>query len=404
MSNYSKQLDYIDLFLLSTGHILGAGIFVLVGKISKYSGYNSWISILIAGLMALWFGKSFINIAKKYPQNDTEYKVIEERFGTTISKMVTTGILIGNVMTCLVVALSFGGYLSEISPFSSQFSALLCVLISSFIAIIGIKETSIFTNITTIMETSGLYLIIILGIYQLVFQQSGISSIVGNIKNFKNLKNIKNLVNLINLKDVNITSIISGILLGAYIIIFAFFGFETVVRFIEESKNPDEDVPRAISNSIYFTTFTYILVSIISLSFIKPTIISNSKAPLFDVIKKMPLGSYLAPFLGITAVVSTLNTFLLTLAGNSRLFANFVKLDENNTSNNKELYSPIILKLSSLMSNIDSKYKTPVNSTIFFTIIILVLMIIKLDIIPATIVGNTGIISGLLGVKMADIL
>ena len=211
-NNYLKELDYKDLFFISTGHILGAGIFVLIGKIAKYSGYHSWLSILIAGYFSYWLAQSFITLSKKYKKNDSENQIVEEAFGKNASNLVSSGILIGNLMSCLVVAISFGGYLTHVLPVSHKLGSIICILLCTIIGVIGIKETSIFTNVTTIMEISGLYLIILLGLFYLLKNTAKTKKLL--------LSHISTLPSLLNLKNSK------NILIGAFLIMFAFLGLK----------------------------------------------------------------------------------------------------------------------------------------------------------------------------------
>ena len=380
MTKYLKELDYKDLFFISTGHILGAGIFVLLGKISKYAGYHSWLSILIAGFVAIWLAQSFIYISKKYKKNDAEHEAIEETFGKKPSNLVTAGILLGNLMSCLVVAISFGGYFTHLLPGGHTFGSFVCIVLSAIVGVVGIKETSLFTNITTIMETSGLYLIIGLGAFYL-------------FKNYGKFK-IALISYFASLSTLSSFKSWKGILIGAFLIMFAFFGFETVIRFVEESKKPLVDVPRAINHSLYFTTFTYLLIAITSVSVLSPDKLGDSIAPLADVIETIPYGKIVAPYLSFTALVSTMNTFLLTSTGVSRFINEYFKDISKKTG----------LGFLEYFTRLNSYTQTPVNATVLVNVIVVLLLMSKIGIVPATAIGNIGIFVGLFAIKLADIM
>lgn len=380
MTKYLRELDYKDLFFISTGHILGAGIFVLLGKISKYAGYHSWLSILVAGIITYWLAQSFINISLKYKKNDSENKVVKEVFGKNVSDIVTGGILLGNIMACLVVAISFGGYLTELLPVSHTFGSIICILLSSIIGIVGVKETSLFTNITAIMEISGLFLIAGLGAFYLLKNygksKRSLVSYMGSLSSLRSLKTWKN------------------ILIGAFLIMFAFFGFETVVRFVEESKKPSINIPFAVNHSLYFTTFIYLLIAVISVSFVSPKKLGKSIAPLADVIKAIPYGKFAAPYLSLTALVSTINTFLITSTGTSRFINEYFKDISKKTG----------FKFLDFFTKLNSYTNTPVNATLLVNFIVLILLLSKFSIVRATSIGNIGIFKGLFAIKLADMM
>ena len=62
MTDYQRVLTQTDLFFAGTGHIIGAGIIVLLAETSKYSGKYTYISTLIAGLLIFYIAQSYIKI------------------------------------------------------------------------------------------------------------------------------------------------------------------------------------------------------------------------------------------------------------------------------------------------------------------------------------------------------
>ena len=47
-----RQLTFIDIYLTSLGYIIGAGIYILIGKTAKYADKQTWLAF-IAGILAL---------------------------------------------------------------------------------------------------------------------------------------------------------------------------------------------------------------------------------------------------------------------------------------------------------------------------------------------------------------
>jgi APA family basic amino acid/polyamine antiporter len=55
----------------------------------------------------------------------------------------------------------------------------------------------------------------------------------------------------------------SGIFMGAFIIFFAYIGFDALATTAEECKNPQRDLPRGIIGSLIVTTIVYTLVALV---------------------------------------------------------------------------------------------------------------------------------------------
>ncbi len=53
----------------------------------------------------------------------------------------------------------------------------------------------------------------------------------------------------------------SGILVGATLVFFAYLGFDIIPAVAEEAKDPKKDVPRAIIHQVLYTAVIYVLVA-----------------------------------------------------------------------------------------------------------------------------------------------
>ena len=92
-----KELTYIDVVLIGIGYILGAGIYTLLGLISKYSGNMIWLSILITGIISLITAYSYMQMAKTSDQNETEYDQIKNSFGSNTALVVISLAIISTI-------------------------------------------------------------------------------------------------------------------------------------------------------------------------------------------------------------------------------------------------------------------------------------------------------------------
>ncbi len=108
-----KTLTYPDLLLAGIGHVVGAGIFTLIGKAGAYT----WLATLIAGLVVYGVSRSYININNKYEANNAEYQIIKDataKIGISYVPTVTIwASIVGAVLTCYVVSQAFGGYFAS---------------------------------------------------------------------------------------------------------------------------------------------------------------------------------------------------------------------------------------------------------------------------------------------------
>ena len=237
-AHYNKVLTKTDLILSNIGYIIGAGVFVLIGKTFKIAGTYAWLSVLISGLFIYFISKSFIKVHTKYLTNDAEYVAIKETYGATIYKFTIIITVIAHIAITYIVALGFGSYTNSITNnyISSITASIIGIVSCMLINIYGIEFTTNINNIITIFGVGGLCILIILG--GLYIYKHGSPSIL-----------IPQLISHISVKNINKKSIINilNILYGAFIFIFAYFGFELIIRFNDETVNNVDDIPSALN-------------------------------------------------------------------------------------------------------------------------------------------------------------
>ena len=61
-----------------------------------------------------------------------------------------------------------------------------------------------------------------------------------------------------------------GVFAGAFLIFFAYIGFDAIATAAEECKNPQKDLPIGIIGSLLITTIVYVLVALV-LTGMQPT-------------------------------------------------------------------------------------------------------------------------------------
>ena len=107
-SELKKELNLLEITLVGIGNILGAGIYVLMGRAAGLAGNMVWFSFLFAGAAAALSALSYMELSSMYPRAGAEYEFVKRAFGER------TGLFIGLLVICYVVitssavALGFG--------------------------------------------------------------------------------------------------------------------------------------------------------------------------------------------------------------------------------------------------------------------------------------------------------
>ncbi|NCY26046.1 MAG: hypothetical protein EBX37_14750, partial [Alphaproteobacteria bacterium] len=145
---YEKKLEYIDLLNASIGHIIGAGIFFLIGYVNNHAKEKTWMSLLLGGLFMTIFSKTYSELPKKYESDDNiEQKIITNKFNKNTANIILLITVIGFVFGAYLVAKSFGEYFSDLFNISSEISTLLLIGLCFFLNIYKIDVLADFNNL-----------------------------------------------------------------------------------------------------------------------------------------------------------------------------------------------------------------------------------------------------------------
>ncbi|MGG6460974.1 MAG: APC family permease, partial [Candidatus Eiseniibacteriota bacterium] len=296
-----RTLGLTQVVLYGVGLILGAGIYVIIGDVAAISGNAIWISFILAAVIASFTGFSYAELASMFPKSAAEYIYVKHAFGINfIALFVGCLTIFVAITSAATVAIGFSGYLSVFFPHQSSIVyAVILIIILSIVNFYGIRESAWTNSIFTLVEVSGLVIIIIAGF------------LVGSGPEI-------NLLELPQMASASYGSAIIALLTSTALIFFAYYGFENISNISEETRNPTKIIPKALLISILITSIIYVLVSIASIVLVGWKELSSSEAPLAVAAAKA-LGNYGIVLLTVIALFATTNTVLMMLVSGSRI-------------------------------------------------------------------------------------
>jgi len=291
-----RRISLFGVTLYGIGNVLGAGIYALIGVVVGETGNLTWLAFILASVTGALTGLSYAELSAMFPKSAAEFVYTEEAFKIRLLSFLLGWIIIfSGILSAATVALGFASYLAALIGISPIFLviifAVLLIVILSLINFVGIRAST-WTNILfTLIEASGLILIIIIGIPYL-----------GTVNYFM----------------LPIGSSFGAIFSAVALIFFAYIGFEDIANLADEVKDPARNLPRAIIYSIIITTVLYCLTAISVVSILDYELIADSPAPLSSVVSKVlgPVGGILMSFI---ALFATANTVLIMMIVTSRM-------------------------------------------------------------------------------------
>lgn len=335
--NLKKSLSLSQLIFYGVGTILGLGIYVILGKVAGEAGMLAPFSFLFAAIIASFTGVSYGELSARIPKSAGEVNYVDEAFGKRfLSIIVGWLIIISAIVSTATVVNGYVGYVHVFVEIPDYLIISGIIIILGGIAMWGITESALTITVITLIEVSGIFVVIFISGDNLADLPQRWHEMVPGF-NWMDWKHI---------------------MLGAFLAFFTFIGFQDMVNVAEEAKNPKKDMPKAIIISLAILTTLYLLVSAIAGLGLTPEQLNQSDAPLADVLAQEGEG-YPKIISGIS-LVAIINGVLVQIVMIARVLYGMA---EKNMA-------------PKLFGKVNSKTKTPIWSTILSATVILVLALL----------------------------
>ena len=130
-----RELTTTTLTLNGVGVMVGAGIFVLVGKVVGEAGNAAWLAFVAAAVVALPTALAYAELASRYPRSSGEAVFTERAFGRpSLSFVVGFLVVASGLMSTAAVSVGFAEYLEVVTgPVLTD-----AIVITAFLGVLSI--------------------------------------------------------------------------------------------------------------------------------------------------------------------------------------------------------------------------------------------------------------------------
>lgn len=269
-----------DLTAIAINTIIGAGIFGLPSKVAALIGTYSIFAFIACAIIVGFIVLCYAEVSSRFQATGGMYLYAKEAFGSLFGFEVGWLYWIVRITTFAANCNLLLNYLGFFYPTANQ-GSLRVILITSIVVLItiinflGVRESSIMTNVFTVGKIVPLLIFAAVGLF--FIQPANFT--FGQIPEYGTFS--------------------SAIL----ILIYAFVGFEAAVIPAGETKDPKKNVPFALLFALLFCAFIFIVIQIVAIGTLPE--LAQSERPLADAANKF-LGSFGAAFIVIGALVSIL--------------------------------------------------------------------------------------------------
>jgi basic amino acid/polyamine antiporter, APA family len=286
-----REIGLFGASAIGIGAIVGSGIFIVTGIVAGLAGPALIISVLIAGVIAVFSAMSVAELSAYLPEEGGTYSFARKLISPFTGYIAGWIWVFSNIFVGAAVSLGFAQYFVTIFPgIPVKMIAVIICLVFLAINYVGVKESTLINSILVTLKV--LILLFFIAFASGYFKISNFTPFAPAGPN--------------------------GILMGAALIFFAYTGFARVTIMAEEVKDPEHTIPHSIYIALGVSTILYILVALMATGLVGTEALSQSGSPLADAIRVT--GSPGATLvISIGAMIATASVLLTTIMGVSRI-------------------------------------------------------------------------------------
>ncbi|WP_195970312.1 APC family permease [Clostridium thermobutyricum] len=338
--NLKKEISLFMATMLVCGNMIGSGVFMLPATLASVSGpLSTIIAWIITAGGSILIALSFANLGTRYPETGGAYQYTKTAFGEFTGFLSAwlywNGSWIGNAAIIVTLASYSAAVIPVLNnPLVSIIYTSAILWIFTIINIVGVEKAGKLQSFATVFKI--LFFLVFIVIAFLNFDSGNLLPLIPEGKGF------------------------STIPLAATSTLWAFVGMESATVTAGEIKNPKKNVRKSTIYGILIASVIYILISLASMGAMPNNELSQSQAPLTDILSKI-LGSSVGKPITFAVVICILGTTIGWLLSTARVAY---------AAGEDGVFPKFFGKLH-------PKYKTPANSLIIGSVLVNILLIMN---------------------------
>ncbi len=340
-SELEKSLTAFDLIILGIGAVVGTGIFTIVGTAAAGGPENVGagpalvVSMVLAALASVFAALCYSEFASMIPVAGSAYTYTFATMGEFMAWMVGWILMLEYAIGNITVASAWTGYLFQ---FLKGFSHILpswivnppIWLINDFRSAYTICQKEHLDPNLVIPHIFGIPVCINIPAIIIVLLITYI--LAKGVKESTKLAGIMVGLNMLIIAAFIIAGCFyikpsnwvpfapngwEGVFMGAFLIFFAYIGFDAISTTAEETKNPQKDLPIGILGTLLICTILYVITALV-LTGIMPYNQIDFQAPIAHAMRVIGQDR-LAGFISVGALAGLTSVLLVYQLGTTRI-------------------------------------------------------------------------------------
>ena len=349
-SGLKKTLNAFDLIMLGIGAVIGTGIFTIIGIAvaggpeSPGAGPALIISMVIAMFACLFSALCYSEFAAMIPAAGSSYTYTYATMGEFMAWIIGWVLMLEYAIGNITIVSAWTGYFFEflrgfshilpswlinpplylindyrtavtayqnmgldpsveipkifgVIPFCINIPGILLVFVLTVLLVRGVRESTRAAAVMVFIKLFVIFLFIFAGAFY-VQPENWFGSVGAWWETFA-------------------PNGINGIISGAFIIFFAYVGFDAISTAAEETKNPQKNLPKGLIGTLIICTIVYILTSLV-LTGIVPVDKINTVAPIAAAMSSTG-NNWIAGLISAGALAGLTSVLLVYQLGTTRI-------------------------------------------------------------------------------------
>ena len=365
-SELKKTLNVFDLIVIGIGAVVGTGIFTIIGTAIQGgpegvgAGSAIIISMVLAAIACVFSALCYSEIAAMIPVAGSAYTYTYATMGEFMAWMVGWILVLEYAIGNITVASAWTGYFVQ---FLKGFKAVLPDFVVNFPMWLrndyrfmlsycdkfGIDPHTqmpyLFDKIPVAINLPAIAIVLVLTVLLIrgIKESTRVASIMVGVNMFMIISFI--VVGAFYVKPENWTPFapggFEGIFMGAFLIFFAYIGFDAISTTAEETENPQRDLPIAILGTLIICTILYVCVALVLTGNV-PLGHIDIQAPIAHAMRAIGI-NWFAGLISVGALCALTSVLLIYQLGTTRILY----------AMSRDKFLPKSLRL------IHKKYRTP---------------------------------------------
>ncbi|MCQ0988686.1 APC family permease [Jiella marina] len=343
-SELERSVGLWQLVFYGSGTILGAGIFVVVGKVVGEAGTLTPLAYALAAIVAITSALSFAEMGARIPTAGGPIDYLEQAFhAPALGSGAGWVLMVANTVSAATIVTGFVAYLDSFATVPGWLATTALVLVLGGIAIAGMKESAWLMSVTTLIGIGTLIAVLwalrdsILAAPAEVLTGLDASADGG---------------------EGSVGGGFGGLFAGAILAVYAFIGFGDLAQTAEEVRDVKRTLPRAMMISLAIVFVFYILIALALVGTGELSAIAEASAPL---VKAVELVGWPGLPIAIASLFVIVNGALTQIIAAARLLLDIARDGRG---------------APRLFAKVNESTATPIPATLLISVTVLVLALL----------------------------